>query len=46
MKERVVVIEFDSVEKAISTIESPEYRAAQKLLEDAVDREVRIVAGV
>jgi uncharacterized protein (DUF1330 family) len=46
LKERVVVIEFDSVEKAISTIESPEYRAAQKRLEGAVDREVRIVAGV
>ena len=46
LKERVVVIEFDSVEKAISTIESAEYRAAQKLLEGAVDRDVRIVTGV
>ena len=46
LKERVVVIEFDSVEKAISTIESAEYRAAQKLLEGAVDRDVRIVPGV
>jgi len=46
LKERVVVIEFDSVEKAIATIESAEYRAAQKLLEGAVEREVRIVEGV
>ena len=46
LKERVVVIEFDSVEKAIATIESPEYRAAQKLLAGAVEREVRIVEGV
>ena len=46
LKERVVVIEFDSVEKAIATIESAEYRAAQKLLAGAVEREVRIVEGV
>jgi len=46
LKERVVLIEFDSVEKAISTIESPEYRAAQKLLEGAVEREIRIVEGI
>ena len=46
VKERVVVIEFDSVEKAIATVESAEYRAAQKLLEGAVEREVRIVEGV
>jgi uncharacterized protein (DUF1330 family) len=45
-KERVVVIEFDTVEKAIQTIESAEYRAAQKLLAGAVEREVRIVEGV
>lgn len=46
LKERVVLIEFDSVEKAISTIESPEYRAAQKLLEGAAEREIRIVEGI
>jgi uncharacterized protein (DUF1330 family) len=46
LKERVVVIEFDSVQKAISTIESAEYQAAQKLLEGAVEREVRVVEGV
>ena len=46
LKERVVLIEFDSVEKAISTIESAEYQAAKKLLEGAVDREIRIVEGI
>lgn len=46
INERVVIIEFDSVEKAVATIESPEYRAAHKLLEGAVDREVRIVEGI
>jgi hypothetical protein len=34
------------VEKAIATIESAEYRAAAKLLEGAVEREIRIVEGV
>ena len=46
LKERVVVIEFDSVQNAIATIESAEYRAAQTLLEGAVEREIRIVEGV
>jgi uncharacterized protein (DUF1330 family) len=46
LKERVVVIEFDSLEEAIATIESAEYRAAQKHLEGAVEREIRIVEGI
>jgi len=46
LKERVVVIEFDSVAKAIATVESDEYQAAKNLLEGAVDREIRIVEGV
>jgi uncharacterized protein (DUF1330 family) len=46
LKERVVLIEFDSVERAIATIESAEYQAAKKLLDGAVEREVRIVEGV
>lgn len=46
VKERSVVIEFDSVEKAIATYESPEYQAAKKLLEGAVERDVRFLEGV
>ena len=45
VKERSVVIEFDSVEKAIATYESPEYQAAKKLLEGAVERDVRFLEG-
>ena len=45
VKERTVVIEFDSVEKAIATYESPEYQAAKKLLEGAVERDVRFLEG-
>jgi uncharacterized protein (DUF1330 family) len=46
VNERTVVIEFDSVEKAIATYESPDYQAARKLLEGAVERDVRFLEGV
>ena len=44
--ERIVVIEFDSVEKAIAMHDSPDYQAALALLEGGAVRDVRIVAGV
>jgi uncharacterized protein (DUF1330 family) len=44
--ERIVVIEFDSVEQAIATHESPAYQAALAALEGGVVRDVRIVPGV
>lgn len=44
--ETVVVIEFDSVEKAIATHDSPGYQAALKALGDGADRDLRIVEGV
>lgn len=45
LKERTVLIEFESVEKAMATFESPNYKAAAKLLAGAVERDVRIVEG-
>jgi uncharacterized protein (DUF1330 family) len=39
------VIEFDSLEKAIATYESPEYQAAKKLLDGSVERDVRMAEG-
>jgi len=45
LSQRCVVIEFDSLEKAIATYESPEYQAAKKLLEGSVERDVRIAEG-
>jgi len=45
LNQRCVVIEFDSLEKAIATFESPEYQAAKKLLEGAVERDIRMVEG-
>jgi uncharacterized protein (DUF1330 family) len=44
--QRLVVTEFDSVAKAIAAYESPAYQAAHRILEGAVDREVRIIEGV
>ena len=45
MNQRVVVIEFDSVKKAIAAYESAGYQAAVRLIDGAVEREVRIVEG-
>jgi uncharacterized protein (DUF1330 family) len=46
LTERCVVIEFDSLEKAIATYEGPDYQAAKKLLEGSAERDVRMVEGV
>jgi uncharacterized protein (DUF1330 family) len=46
IKERVVVIEFDSVEKAIAAHDSAAYQAALKVIHGAADRDLRIVEGV
>jgi uncharacterized protein (DUF1330 family) len=40
------VIEFDSPTKAIEIYESPAYQSALKILEGAVERDVRILEGV
>jgi uncharacterized protein (DUF1330 family) len=40
------VIEFESVEKAKTTFESPAYQAACKLLGDTAERDIRIIEGV
>jgi uncharacterized protein (DUF1330 family) len=44
--ERTVIIEFDSVEKALATHDSPAYKAALVALEGGVVRDMRIVPGV
>lgn len=46
IKERSVVIEFDSPAIAIEAYESSAYQSALKLLEGAVERDVRILEGV
>ena len=44
--ERTVIIEFDSVEKAIACHDSPAYKEALAALAGGVTREIRIVPGV
>jgi uncharacterized protein (DUF1330 family) len=46
IKDRSVVIEFDSAAKALEAYQSPAYQSALKLLEGAVERDVRILEGV
>ncbi|MGE5524528.1 MAG: DUF1330 domain-containing protein [Rhodospirillaceae bacterium] len=46
LPQRVVVIEFDSVEQASAAHDSPGYQEALKVLGDAVVRDLRIVEGV
>jgi uncharacterized protein (DUF1330 family) len=45
LNQRVVVLEFDSVEKAIAAHDSEGYQAALKALGDAAERDIRIVEG-
>jgi uncharacterized protein (DUF1330 family) len=46
LTQRVVIIEFDSVERAAAAHDSAEYQAALKVLGNAADRDLRIVEGV
>jgi uncharacterized protein (DUF1330 family) len=46
LKERTVIIEFDSVEAARATYESPAYKEALAKLDGGADREIRIVEGL
>ena len=46
LKERVVIVEFDSVEKAAAAHDGPGYQAALKVLGNAAERDMRIVEGL
>jgi uncharacterized protein (DUF1330 family) len=46
MKQRTVLLEFESVEQAVAAHDSPAYRAALAALGDGAEREIRIVEGV
>jgi uncharacterized protein (DUF1330 family) len=45
-KERIVMSEFPSVEKAIAAYESPAYKDALKALGDGAVRDIRIIEGL
>jgi hypothetical protein len=44
--QRVVLIEFDSVERAVAAHESEGYQAALKVFGKAAERDLRIVEGL
>jgi uncharacterized protein (DUF1330 family) len=47
LNQRTVMIEFDSLDKAIAAHDSPAYQEALRVLgKDAVERELRVVEGV
>ena len=46
MKERVVIVEFDNVHKAMAAHDTPAYQEALKVLGDGAERDFRIVEGV
>jgi uncharacterized protein (DUF1330 family) len=46
LKQRTVVIEFESVAQAIATHDSPAYQEAVAALGDGAIREIRIIEGV
>jgi uncharacterized protein (DUF1330 family) len=43
MNKRLVIIEFENVDKAVSAYERPEYQAALALLKNSAERDVRII---
>jgi uncharacterized protein (DUF1330 family) len=45
-KERVVITEFDSLEKAIAAHDSPAYQEAVKVLGDGAVRDVRMIEAL
>jgi uncharacterized protein (DUF1330 family) len=44
--QRCVIIEFDSVDKAVAAHDSAGYQAALKVLGNAAERDLRIVEGL
>lgn len=46
LNQRVVLIEFDSVEQATDAHDSPAYQEALKALGQGADREIRIIEAV
>jgi uncharacterized protein (DUF1330 family) len=44
--ERLIIVEFDSVEQARCFYDSPEYQAARKVREGAAEMNILLVSGV
>ncbi len=46
LNQRTIVLEFDSLDRAVAAYQSEAYQAAFKLLGKTVERDLRIVEGV
>jgi uncharacterized protein (DUF1330 family) len=46
INDRVVLIEFPSLQQAIAAHDTPEYKEALRVLGDGAERDMRIVEGV
>lgn len=46
LAQRTVLIEFDSIEQATATHDSPAYQAALVALGDGAERDLRVIEGV
>ena len=46
IKQRIVIVEFESVAKAVEAHDSPEYQAALKAFDGCAERDLRIVEGL
>lgn len=46
LEQRVVMIEFESVEQAVAAHDSPDYKEALDVMGDAAVRDMRIVEGI
>jgi uncharacterized protein (DUF1330 family) len=46
IKQRIVIVEFDSLATAIAAHDSPEYQAALKVFDNAAERDLRVVEGL
>ena len=46
MRQRTVLVEFDSVAHAVAAHDSPAYQQALDALGDGADREIRIIEGL
>ena len=46
LNQRTIVLEFDSVERAIAAFNGDAYKAALKVLGNGAERDIRLVEGV
>jgi len=46
LNERVVIVEFEDLEKALAAHETPDYQAALRALANDAERDMRVVEGL